>query len=40
MEHMPWLPVEEEGRLRDEHLREDFLERVFALHRQNDRGRG
>ena len=40
MEHMPWLPVEEEGRLRDEHLREKFLGRVFALHRQKDRGRG
>jgi uncharacterized protein YbbK (DUF523 family) len=39
-QHMPWLPVEEEGRLRDKQRREHFLERVFALHRLNDRRRG
>jgi uncharacterized protein YbgA (DUF1722 family) len=27
------LPVEEEGRLRDPHLRENFIERVFAFRR-------
>lgn len=31
--HFPLLPVEEEGRLNDPHLRENFLERVFAFHR-------
>ena len=40
MRHMPWLPVEEEGRLRDKQLREQFLERVFALHHQKHRERG
>lgn len=29
----PLLPIEEEGRLNDAHLRENFIERVFALHR-------
>jgi uncharacterized protein YbgA (DUF1722 family)/uncharacterized protein YbbK (DUF523 family) len=29
----PHLPVEEEGRLNDAHLRESFIERVFAYHR-------
>jgi uncharacterized protein YbgA (DUF1722 family)/uncharacterized protein YbbK (DUF523 family) len=29
----PLLPVEEEGRLSDPHLRENFVERVFAYHR-------
>ena len=33
MENMPWLPVEEEGRLKDPSLRENFIERVFLLHR-------
>ena len=33
MRHFPWLPVEEEGRLNDSTLREDFIERVFAYHR-------
>ncbi len=28
----PSLPVEEEGRLTDPHLRENFIERVFAYH--------
>jgi len=33
MERLPNLPVEEEGRLRDAPLRENFIERVFARHR-------
>jgi len=31
--HFPNLPVEEEGRLTDARLRENFIERVFAYHR-------
>ena len=33
IEAMPLLPVEEEGRLNDPALRENFIERVFAYHR-------
>lgn len=33
MEAYPLLPVEEEGRLNDYKLRENFLERVFGYHR-------
>ena len=33
MQHQPLLPVEEEGRLNDPRLRENFVERVFAYHR-------
>ena len=33
MEHFPRLPVEEDGRLNDMHLRENFVERIFALQR-------
>lgn len=33
MEHFPLLPVEEEGRLHDPLLRENFIERIFALQR-------
>jgi uncharacterized protein YbgA (DUF1722 family)/uncharacterized protein YbbK (DUF523 family) len=33
MEHFPLLPVEEEGRLNDPALRENFIERVFTLAR-------
>ena len=33
MEHFPLLPVEDEGRLQDPMLRENFLERIFALKR-------
>ncbi|MFN8178795.1 MAG: DUF523 and DUF1722 domain-containing protein [bacterium] len=33
IERMPLLPVEEEGRLSDPRLRENFIERVFAYHR-------
>ncbi len=33
MQRYPSLPVEEEGRLNDPHLRENFVERVFAYRR-------
>jgi uncharacterized protein YbgA (DUF1722 family)/uncharacterized protein YbbK (DUF523 family) len=33
MEHFPHLPVEEEGRLHDPRLRENFVTRVFAYQR-------
>ena len=33
MAHFPLLPVEEEGRLQDPELRENFIERVFELRR-------
>ena len=33
VEHLPLLPVEEEGRLGDPALRENFIERVFAMMR-------
>ena len=33
LQHFPNLPVEEEGRLTDPHLRENFIERVFAYTR-------
>jgi len=33
LEHFPNLPVEEEGRLNDPTLRENFIERVFAYQR-------
>ncbi len=33
MEHFPLLPVEEEGRLHDPRLRDNFVERIFALKR-------
>jgi uncharacterized protein YbgA (DUF1722 family)/uncharacterized protein YbbK (DUF523 family) len=36
MEAMPLLPVEEEGRLNDPILRENFIERVFAYKRLRD----
>lgn len=35
LEQYPWLPVEEDGRLHDPVLRENFIERVFALHELN-----
>jgi len=34
LETMPELPVEEESRLHDPALREDWLERVFAYRRR------
>src|SRR3989337_271347 len=33
MEHFPLLPVEDEGRLHDPALRENFIERIFTLNR-------
>jgi len=33
MEHFPLLPVEDEGRLRDPELRENFIDRIFTLKR-------
>jgi uncharacterized protein YbgA (DUF1722 family)/uncharacterized protein YbbK (DUF523 family) len=33
MEHFPLLPVEDDGRLHDLNLRENFIERIFALRR-------
>jgi uncharacterized protein YbbK (DUF523 family)/uncharacterized protein YbgA (DUF1722 family) len=33
MHHLPNLPVEEEGRLSDPRLRENFIERIFAYQR-------
>ena len=35
METHPWLPVEEDGRLHDPHIRENFVERIYALHELN-----
>ena len=32
MTRMPWLPIEEDGRLNDPLLRENFVARVFCLH--------
>jgi uncharacterized protein YbgA (DUF1722 family)/uncharacterized protein YbbK (DUF523 family) len=36
LERFPLLPIEEEGRLNDPHLRENFIERVFAYRRLTD----
>jgi uncharacterized protein YbgA (DUF1722 family) len=36
MEHFPLLPVEEEGRLHDPRLRENFIEAVFTFRRWRD----
>ena len=36
MERFPLLPVEEEGRLHDVHLRENFIDRIFVLRRYRD----
>jgi uncharacterized protein YbgA (DUF1722 family)/uncharacterized protein YbbK (DUF523 family) len=36
IERLPYLPVEEEGRLTDDRLRENFVERVFAFRRLKD----
>ncbi|MDD9957921.1 MAG: DUF523 and DUF1722 domain-containing protein [Gammaproteobacteria bacterium] len=33
IENFPWLPIEEEGRLGDAILRENFVQRVFAMYR-------
>ena len=40
LEGIPQLPVEEEGRLHDPVLRENFIERVFAYRRLRDLFRG
>lgn len=40
IEHFPLLPVEDEGRLNDPDLRENFIERVFTLHRYREHVRG
>jgi uncharacterized protein YbgA (DUF1722 family)/uncharacterized protein YbbK (DUF523 family) len=36
MDHFPLIPVEDEGRLQDPALRENFVERVFCLKRYRD----
>jgi uncharacterized protein YbgA (DUF1722 family)/uncharacterized protein YbbK (DUF523 family) len=36
MEHFPLLPVEEDGRLHDPVLRENFIERIFVFRRWGD----
>jgi uncharacterized protein YbgA (DUF1722 family)/uncharacterized protein YbbK (DUF523 family) len=36
MDHFPLLPVEDEGRMHDLRLRENFIERVFTLKRWRD----
>lgn len=33
MQHFPVIPVEDEGRLNDPKLRENFIERIFVFHR-------
>ncbi|WP_058911662.1 YbgA family protein [Entomohabitans teleogrylli] len=35
MQQFPWLPVEEDGRLHDPAIRENFIERICALHELN-----
>ncbi|XBS70952.1 2-thiouracil desulfurase family protein [Acerihabitans sp. KWT182] len=35
MEELPWLPVEEDGRLYDPLLRENFVARIYALYEYN-----
>ena len=40
MEHLPLMPVEEEGRLNDPSLRENFIERVFCYRRWQDTAAG
>jgi uncharacterized protein YbgA (DUF1722 family)/uncharacterized protein YbbK (DUF523 family) len=40
MERFPLLPVEDEGRLHDPELRENFIERIFVCRRWRDRGKG
>lgn len=40
LDRLPLLPVEEEGRLNDPELRENFVERVFAYRRLKDLFRG
>jgi len=40
MEHFPLLPVEDEGRLTDPKIRENFVERIFTLKRWREAGEG
>ncbi len=40
MEHFPLLPVEDEGRLNDPKIRENFIERIFTLKRWRGAGEG
>jgi uncharacterized protein YbgA (DUF1722 family)/uncharacterized protein YbbK (DUF523 family) len=40
MEHFPLLPVEDEGRLNDPKIRENFIERIFTLQRWSGAGEG
>jgi len=40
MNRLPLIPVEEEGRLHDPALRENFIERIFALRRWRDITKG
>jgi uncharacterized protein YbgA (DUF1722 family)/uncharacterized protein YbbK (DUF523 family) len=40
LERWPLLPVEEEGRLSDSRLRENFIERIFAFRRLKDQFKG
>ncbi|MFL4558935.1 YbgA family protein [Yersinia kristensenii] len=35
MHQMPWLPIEEDGRLCDAELKENFVARIYALHEFN-----
>ncbi|MDA3134094.1 DUF1722 domain-containing protein [Atlantibacter subterranea] len=35
MQTFPWLPVEEDGRLHDPAIRENFVERIYTLHELN-----
>ena len=39
MDHFPLIPVEEDGRLHDIRLRENFIERIFALKRWRELGK-
>jgi len=36
MDHFPLLPVEDEGRLHDDLIRENFIERIFCIKRYRD----
>ncbi len=40
MRRFPLLPVEDEGRLNDPDLRENFIERIFTLHRYREAATG
>jgi uncharacterized protein YbgA (DUF1722 family)/uncharacterized protein YbbK (DUF523 family) len=40
MEHFPLLPVEDEGRLNDPKIRENFVARIFTLKRWRETGEG